>query len=199
MDNFLRLLHPIMPFITEEIWQKINNKGGKRSIIVSDWPNLKSTAFVPKKIPQDFMSLRDLILAVRRFKKDLGISHKLGIAVFSDDPKAVELVKENRLWIDFLSRSLIKVEENAFKEGFVSITTPVYDIGISRKDAPDIDSGKNPVLERINSLSSFIAVQEKKLENGNFIAKAPAQVVEETRSKLAISVQEKERLEKIRW
>ncbi len=199
LDNFLRLLHPVMPFITEEIWQKINSKGGKSSIMVSDWPELKNVSFVPKEIPQDFINLRDLVLAVRRFKKDLGLSQKLGVAVFSNNLKALEIVKENKPWIDFLSRSFIEVKGSALKEGFISITTPVYDIGISRKDAPDIGSGKNPVSERINRLSSFISIQEKKLKNSNFTDKAPAKVVEETKSKLKVSLQEKERLEKIKW
>ena len=197
LDTVLKLLHPIMPFITEEIWQKIRPKEEPNSIMVSGWPK-KGDVKITKKEERAFAKLKDLIICVRAFKKDLGVLERVEVAVETKDKKDTPLLEENIEWIRFLSRSHLTTKKRSSGR-YISTAAIDYDVCIPKEFIKDIQLHKSKIQAKIDELSQMIKTQKAKLANPSFVKKAPRGVVEGARERVASSLEERKRLGKIRW
>ena len=101
LENILKLLHPFAPFITEEIWQKLNPK---KMLLITEWPKADSK-LINKKTSTEFTRLQDLIIHLRNEKKEKGLSPKDEYIV---KKKKSSLLEENKVIIEWLAR--VKVE-----------------------------------------------------------------------------------------
>ncbi len=182
LDQLMRLLHPVMPFITEELWCTLT---GGQSLMVAQWPQANPSQ-IDKSAEKTIASLQEVVTEVRRFRNDQGLkpSHKIPGRI-SGNKDVVAF--ENAL------RFLLKLEAKDF--------TPSATLEIAGATIElDLTGSIDLVAERARlekDLATALKDQktaEVKLGNEGFMAKAPAEVVVEIRGRLAKTTSEIERL-----
>ena len=195
LDNTLRLLHPFMPFITEELWQQLPHEG--ESIMIAKWPEYNEELGFDRE-ESDFNLLMDVIRAVRNIRSEEGVPPskrvKLIIRPGNDDVRKIlndgeEYIKKLG-YVEKLDITKEKPSEKAMRSAVLS-NLEVY---IPLKNLIDIDKE----IEKLNNDKKKIESEIKRstgmLSNEGFVNKAPANVVENERKKL---VKYKETLNKI--
>ena len=191
MNHTLRLLHPFMPFITEEIWQALPHEG--ESIMVSQWPVYDAALDFAAEEAQ-FEKIMAAIRAVRNRRAEMNVppSKKAKLYIVTQEPAVFTLGEPFFKRLAFASEVI--VAEDLQLEGAVQVITDAARILIPMDELVD----KQKELERLSKekekAQKEIAGLESKLSNQNFVAKAPANVVEAERAKLE---KQRERLAKI--
>lgn len=185
MSNTLKLLHPFMPFITEEIWQTLPHSG--ESIMISDWPVFQEKLVFTAE-EQNMEKIMIAVKAVRNRRAEMNVppSKKAHLNIVTKD---VELFGDGAKYFTRLaSASQIGVsdDESVFNlDGAVSVVTEDATIYIPMDELVDFGAE----LERLNkekaAVQKDIDFVSNKLNNQNFVAKAPAKLVEEQKEKLA--------------
>ncbi|MCK8521854.1 valine--tRNA ligase [Aquimarina sp. D1M17] len=178
-DN-LKILHPFMPFITEEIWQSISERSSEEALIVNRYPG--QTEFNNELIAEmDFIS--EVISGVRTIRKDKNIAFKEAVGIF---------VINNEKSTDRLN-SIIKKLVNASEITYVTekvdgasfrVKSNEYFIPIS-KDNIDVDEEIKKLTEELKYTEGFLKSVQKKLQNERFVNNAPEQVIANERKKEA--------------
>ena len=188
MESVLRLAHPIMPFITEEIWQRIAPLAGKEgdSIMLQPFPQPDASK-QDAAVAADIEWLKGVIVAVRNIRGEMNISPAKQIPVLLKGTSAEDQrrMDDNRTFL----MSLAKLEKLEWFEGDkapMSATQLVGEMEVLVPMAGLID--KDAELKRLDKelerLNKEISRVEGKLNNEKFTAKAPAEVVEKEREKL---------------
>ena len=186
LEKTLRILHPFMPFITEEIWQKLPCEGD--SIMTSKWPHLQKQ-FISKTTDTQMQILIELITAIRnmraQWKIELGKS--IDVVLKPKDDKTTKLIKENLDYIKKLVKSEnITLDKKAKRPGkSASSLTSKTEIFIPLEELIDIQKEKAGIENKIKEVGSFTKGIEVKLKNKNFIKKAPKQIVENEKNRFA--------------
>lgn len=180
-DKLMKLLHPFMPFITEEIWQSIEIRDENESIMLSKMPDDKK---YDQKILDSFVYVQEVITAIRSIRKEKNIPQKEAIQLFvkknfkeiSDttfDPVVIRLCN-----IDSLGYVNDKVENSL---SFMVKSTEFY-IPLSEKI--DIEAEIKKLEEELKYNHGFLIAVQKKLSNESFVNNAPANVVEMEKKKM---------------
>ena len=192
LETTLRLAHPMMPYITEEIWQRVAPLSGAymgkdASIMHQAWPETDESK-IDHQASLDIEWLKGVIIAVRNIRAEMNISpgKLLDVLLTKGRPEDAERLESNR---HFLSK-LAKLESVTWLENPndapLSATQLVGDMEVLVPMADLID--KDAELARLNKeiekQDKLIVGIERKLGNNGFIAKAPVAVVEKERSKL---------------
>lgn len=176
LDNALKLLHPFMPFITEEIWQNINLSGD--TIMLEAYPTLDKT-LVDKNVEKQFEFLQNVISSVRNIRAEAGVSpsKKINI-IYKTNNKEEESILINNPKI--LSK-LANIEKTETKEvpslvgfrvcGDTEIYVPLADLIDKEKEIAKLNKEIEKVQNELNRVLS-------KLQNEAFISKAPKNVIE---------------------
>lgn len=190
LEQVLRLLHPIMPFITEEIWQRIAPLAGLKgsSIMLQPYPQLNAALQQPA-VEIELNWVKDAITAVRTIKSEMNIAPSKLLSVLFN--KGSEQDKKYYEQNKNLINSLAKLEKVTWVTADVTIpesaTALVGDLEILIPMAGLID--KKEESARLNREIAKLAKEteraESKLQNPHFMDKAPADVVEKERDKLA--------------
>ena len=196
LDKCLRLLHPLMPFITEDIWQRLNIKKETPTLMKAGWPKTLDLTINKGEI-KNFLSLKELIISLRAFKKDLGIKEKVSFSVKPKNDSLSKILEENLHWVSFLSRVEISREKTYPK--VVSTATIDYDIFVDKSLVKNLELHQKRIEAKIEELSVFIQGEEAKLSNPSFLREAPQEVVERTTQRLKEVSEEVERLKRIKW
>jgi len=188
-----------MPFITEELWHIFSFKGadGNSSIMVSSWPKSFEADF--KNAEDDFEVLQNLVIAIRSFKKDLGLQQRPECFIVPEDARSTQLLKDNAVWISFLARADITMDNNLNLKECVVTAASGFQIAIARNTIGDINTHKTRIEKKIKEVTTFIGNLERKLSNPSFCQRAPEEVIHQTKSTLKDTQIEKARLEKIQW
>ena len=179
-DKLMRLAHPYMPFITEEIWQNIRERKEKESICVADFPSVGS---VDTNLLGEFEILFELISAVRNLRNTKNISPKieLPLAIKSDQP---ELYKG----LEALVRKLANVEEINFvteQAPGMSFLIRSDEFFINLEGEIDVEAERENLQKELAYTEGFLNSVAKKLSNERFVQNANADVVEKERQKMA--------------
>ncbi len=190
LDNALRLLHPFMPFITEEIWQQLpHSEGARQSIMISAWPAMQSS-LRDVDTEREMDLVRDLIVGVRKLRADQGVppAQKVTIVLATGHAHVRDVVMASESVILTLARGeLLSVVEAAegISEQLFWQEHPIG-IGITREQSPEERAREMEKLQRdVQKLDSEIAKMEARLGSESFVAKAPPPVVEKARADLA--------------
>ncbi|HET6602827.1 MAG TPA: class I tRNA ligase family protein, partial [Xanthomonadaceae bacterium] len=195
LDAILRALHPMIPFVTEEIWQQVAPRLGKKgSIMLQPFPlSSDLAAFIPAAgdNPEENISwLKALISGVRAFRSQLGIapSRRMDLAFVGSTGHQETLVSRFEDQIRFLVRADLLVL-GPFGEGEVSLLAT--QIGSQKvfvrvdEDLVDLDAERARLDKEIGHVHGEIGKCEGKLGNARFVANAPAEVVGQERQRLA--------------
>ena len=189
LEVLLRLIHPIMPFITEEIWQRVSPlaETGGETIMIQPFPS-DNQSRIDHKAEAEMEWVMQFILGIRRIKGEMNIAPGKPIAVFLQHASQQdrEFLQRNRHYLDFLARLASVSILNESEDPPESATCLVGEMKILIPMAGLID--KEPEIMRlkkeIERIKSNLQRIEKKLHNPNFIRKAPQNIVQKERSKL---------------
>jgi len=191
LDNALRLLHPFMPFLTEEIWQQLPHaEGARESIVISDWP-APANYLRDDEVERRMGLLMDMIASIRKQRADQGVSpsQKVAIRVATDNGEVHDLVTENEAVLLMLARgeevSLTGATAQAAGEHLYWDNEPI-EVTISRELSPEERVKELEKAKR--DLEKVISDQEKleaRLQNPQFADKAPANVVAKVKSDIS--------------
>ena len=185
----MQLLHPFMPFITEEVYSNLVLDGKSESIMISDWPDADKIPASPDEAEM-METLMDAIRGIRAVRKDMDVapSRKAHIIVVTPSDKTAAMFVNGEAFLARLA-SVSGLETRKDKEGIPSTAVAAMfkggEIYLPLEDL--IDIGKE--LERLGKekerLEGEIARVSGKLANESFVSRAPAAVVDQERSKLA--------------
>ena len=195
-DVALRLLHPIMPFVTEALWQRIPGRRAGTWLATASWPQpdararaLTTGLSTARLSTADsaFALVQELVGAIRAIRAEYDVSPGKAVRVFVQHPGDVAnaAFKAESGTI----RRLAKVSDLGFGEstdtvGGYSVLSDGTGVFVPLGDAIDVDRECGRLATEIARLEQLIGSQEKKLGNEQFVARAPAAVVEKEREKL---------------
>ena len=182
MSNGIKLLHPFMPFITEEIWDAIPNDG--KSIMVSEWPIYKEELSFEKE-ELEFQKILDGIIGIRGRRTEMNVppSKKAEVNIETDD---IEIFKSGIPFIEKLAfASAVRVGSKQDSEGAVQVITNDARIFIPMSQLVDREKELERLGKEKSECKKDIAFLSGKLNNAGFVAKAPEQVIKIEREKLA--------------
>jgi valyl-tRNA synthetase len=182
----LRLLHPVMPFITEEIWQAIyDGKPPMKSIALSTYPQADEKQF-DLAAETNMAILQDLIVSVRQLRVDLKVENKekVPILVFSHDPETWSLIEQNRRAVERLANvsSITQASQSRATQA-PARSTARFDVHVVYEKKIDIAAERDRLRKELDRIEKEIGNGQRQLSNKQFLAKAPAKVVEGMRAR----------------
>ncbi len=183
LEGSLRLLHPFMPFITEEIWQKLPGSKGADSIMVSDWP-ASGKKLISRDAHEKISIIINVIQAVRNLRATWRIEPKLTVnaVIKTGDKNTGDILTEGAIYLKRLARiSSFELGEKVVKpphSAFAVIET--IEIFLPLEGVIDIEKEKIRLSGKIENLKNERRSIEGKLKNKAFTEKAPEEVVAKT-------------------
>jgi valyl-tRNA synthetase len=205
LETALRLLHPIMPFITEEIWQLIPegvrrkaSEGKTESIMVAPFP-VADDALINAGIEQDMQMVMDLILAIRNIRGEMNIapSMQITVVVKVENKELGEHLEKSAGYAKTLAR-IKELRIGVAEDKPTNVATAVIkgaEVYVPLEGILDLTQERDRLQKEIAKISKDIEVFSKKLSNKNFVDKAPKDVVEKDTAKLEEFEVKREKLE----
>lgn len=185
-ENILKLIHPIMPYISEEIWYLISDRKQSLSLTVSPASNL---SLINKEIETGFELLQNLIEEIRKLRSTANIppSKKIPLYLNCKNQQALDFLVSQKFVIELLAKCTDTVAEIGISKPEPALTGVVKEneIYLAIGDLIDKDAEKIRLNKEIERLSNLIIGSEKKLSNERFVANASPEVVSNEREKLA--------------
>ena len=174
-EELLKLLHPFMPFLTEELWQHIAERTPEEALIISQ--QKKADAF-SEEIIKNFETSKEIISGVRNYRQSKGISPRENVELYTSANEFVneEVVKK------LANVSEIHFSQKTDKPSFTFLVG-ANEISVPLSENLDLEEEKTKTEEELKYLKGFLISVEKKLSNEKFVAGAPANVVETERKK----------------
>lgn len=186
LDNTLRLLHPVMPFVTEAIWQEMPHDG--ESIVVAAYPEVKAELDNPTA-EADFQSLTDLIKAVRTIRTEANapMSTEIDVLIKTSDENLARIFDENSDYINrFVKPKSLEISADvaAPKLAMTQIISGA-EVYVPLEELIDLDEEIARLQGDVKKFAGEVKRAEGKLGNEKFVNNAPEAVVAEEREKLA--------------
>ncbi|MCU7708578.1 valine--tRNA ligase [Priestia sp. JV24] len=193
LDNTMRLLHPFMPFITEEIWQSLPHEG--ESITVAKWPEVRAE-LSDKEAANDMRLLVDIIRAVRNIRAEVNtpMSKQVKLFIKAKDENIQSQLEKNRAYVErFCNPSELVISTDvSLDEKAMSAVVTGAELILPLEGLINIEEEIARLEKEYDKLNKEVERVQKKLNNQGFIAKAPAKVVEEERAKEQDYVEKRE-------
>ncbi len=194
IDQCLIMLHPIMPYITEQLWGDIADR--PKMLIHADWPTY-GDELIDKAADEEMNWVIGLIESIRSVRAEMRVNAGAKIPMIqlelSDAGKAA--LKGNRVLIDRLARLSDISSAATAPKGAVTITVEGGTFCLPLADVIDLDAEKARLTKALEKLTKESGGIKGKLANEKFVSKAPAAVVEENRLRLVSLVEEVTKLE----
>ncbi len=189
LDRALRLLHPIVPFVTAELWARLPwPEGSERpeDLIIAPWPE-PDGAFVSEEAERAMTGLQELIVEVRRLRKDYGVpeGQRIGIHVTGGAPAFLDSVSAQSGAFEQLARVDRVTMGPADAVGAHAVLANGAELFMPLEGVIDLERERGRLREELGRLEGHIGGTSKKLDNQAFVAKAPAEVVQKERDRLA--------------
>ena len=196
IDQCLILLHPIMPFITEELWGSL----GKRSslLVHQNWPNYPTTDLVEPEADQEMNWVISLIENIRSARQQMHVPAGLKIPLIYQEMTvgAQKTFERNSIMIMKLARISDAERINNFPKGTVSVSASGAIFGLPLADVIDIEAEKSRLVKAEEKLTKEINSMEGRLNNPKFVNSAPPEVVNETRDNVVKRKEEQSQVTK---
>lgn len=174
-EELMKLLHPFMPFLTEELWQNIAERTADNALVITQ--QRKGESF-DASVTKNFETTKELISGVRNYRQSKGISPREEVEVFTNAPKF-----DNENLVKKLANiSQIHFEGKTDKPTF-SFLLGGTEISIPLSEKLDLAEEKEKTEEEIKYLKGFLISVDKKLSNEKFVANAKPEVVDVERKK----------------
>ena len=203
LGDALKLLHPYMPFVTEEIYCTLNPQ--EESIMISSWPVWTEERNFPEEEAGVEM-IKEAVRSIRALRKDMDVppSRKAEVYVVSDDAAVREVFENGKVFfatLGYASQVTVQADKTGIGEDAVSAVTPRAVIYIPFAQLVDIARETERLTKEEQRLTKELARVNGMLNNEKFISKAPQSKVDEEKAKLEkytrMMEQVKERLEQL--
>jgi len=188
LQIILKLCHPIIPYITEELWKEMNNLGYTSDAILMNakFPS-QQKVFHDKNIHNEIDVLKNIINIIRKTRSDLNIHPKNKLDVFckTNDNFIKNVINSNKdIIISLVKINQLEINSNNYNiDKCITVTLKNLKIFIPIKDIIDIAVEKNRLTKNLLNLEANLVKIENKLNNKNFIEKAPSNIIEENLNK----------------
>lgn len=185
--ELMKLLHPFMPFISEEIWQHLQQRTPQEALVVTSWPAVNEILI---KIDEEsaFTKVKQIVSAIRNIRAEANIapSLPLNIIIRTDNNGTSRILNQQSWVIQKLQKTeSIVIASHAEKPGLcASAIVDDIEIFIPLEGLIDLDKERDKITKEIQRLEGFKKSVEAKLANENFISRAPAEVVENEKNKV---------------
>ncbi len=191
LDRIMRLLHPFMPFITEEIWQNLPHEG--ESITVAEWPKVNKEVH-NEVAAKEMKLLVEIIRAVRNIRAEVNtpLSKKITLMIKAKDEEVLKVLQKNKAYIDRFcnpNKLVMDVDVEVPEKAMTAVLTGV-ELFLPLEGLINIEEELARLQKEWEKWDKEVARVQGKLSNENFVNKAPKKVVDEERLK------EKDYLEK---
>lgn len=188
-ENLLRLFHPFIPFVTEYIYQNLPNH--KETIMLTEFP----TKLKMKKLNNNFNEIIDIIRAIRNARAEFNVPDNKRTSIYIIS-KNNDLIKENLQEISKLAYGTsAEIIEEEIKDKCIKLICGDVKVLIPMGQLVDSQKEKERLQKEIDNVKFEITRSEKMLSNQGFVAKAPAQLVDNEKEKLENNKKMLERLE----
>jgi valyl-tRNA synthetase len=183
LETTLRLLHPFMPFITEEIWQRLPHKGD--SIMLAPYPRVAKKERNPHAERQ-MTAVMDLVTAVRNIRGEMQIAPSVALAAtLRPGPDAGELFTANRALIDALTRVRLIVDPGATRPRSSAIAViGDSELYVDLTGVVDLAAERQRIEKEIARVTERVGFLKGKLAKPDFAERAPAEIVARERERL---------------
>lgn len=181
-EEMLKLVHPFMPFITEEIWQLLYERKDGESISITNYPKFDAKK-IDESAENEIEFVQDVVTAIRNIRGEMNIPPSKAINVFL---KSSKITSAQERYI----KSLVKIEDLVIDENLdkpkasASAVVKGCDIFIPLEGLIDVNLERARIEKEISRLLNSYNGVRKKLENENFVSKAPAEVIEREKQKM---------------
>ena len=204
LEGFLRALHPFMPFVTEEIWQRLwalrEPAARAQSIMLCSWPGVRAE-YIENALEEQVSFLFSLVTSVRNLRATLGIKHdqKVNVSLYPHSDSRRRLCEEH----DALVKSLSGVEYIKLlsgperPQGTLSAVLEEVDIYLHFGGLIDTAKEVKKISAEIERKKKFVAGKEARLKNRKFLDRAPEDVVAKEKESLVQMQNELKRLEQM--
>jgi len=187
LDQILKLLHPFMPFVTEELWDKLSEHGPAREgfLMAETWPRF-GKGFVSKKAKEEIEWVIEAISEIRSIRSDLGVNAgaKVPMALVRASRTTGKRLERHREVIERMARLDSARIEAEVPEGAIATVLGEATLALKIGDLIDVGEAKARLEKELKALEKDLSAIEKKLANAQFVAKAPPEVVDENRERL---------------
>lgn len=193
----LKLLHPYMPFITEEIFCNLQDK--EESIMISDWPEF-SDEYDFAEEEEAVETIKETVRAIRNVRSEMNVppSKKATVFVVSEDANIRDIFKKGEVFfatLGYASEVIIQEDKTGIDDSAVSVVIPNANIYIPFAELVDIDKEIERLEKEVERLDKELARVNGMLSNENFVSKAPEAKINEEKEKKAKYEQMKEQVE----
>jgi len=190
LSNILRLLHPFMPFITEEIWHRLPGTTG--SIMVAPYPTVNPSLLNPEA-EAELTLVMDTIVAIRNMRAEMNVplASQVDILVFSQDEQTLQILRRHTRSLVLLAKvQTVQFQPEsgapaaAAKAVILTPTGSSLELVMPLKGVIDFREEERRLNREMDKLSRDLAQTQRKLSNEDFLAKAPPEVVQKEQEKL---------------
>ena len=184
LDNTMRLLHPFMPFITEEIWQNLPHEG--ESITTAAWPEV-NPAFTDNKAANDMKLLVEIIRSVRNSRAEVNtpMSKKINILLKAQDDGIKATLEENKAYIErFCNPEELEIASDiAIPDKAMTSVITGMEIILPLEGLINMEEEIARLTKELEKWTKEVERVQKKLSNQGFVSKAPEKVINEEKAK----------------
>jgi len=184
LTEMMKLLHPFMPFISEEIWQALPHYGDM--LITAAYPEYSESLNFPKD-EQDFETLMEAIKAIRSRRAEMNVppSRKAHLIIVTDKGEIFENGKAFLMKLAYASEVTVAQNSSNDIEGMVSVVTGQAKMFIPMADLVDLNKERERIEKELEKAQKEYDGQVAKLSNESFLAKAPEKVIEAEKERTA--------------
>ena len=185
-EQLMKLLHPFMPFISEEIWQYIQDRKPEDALTISQWPEYDSSFDIQSDVDL-FSTIQEMVSSLRNIRAEMGISPKeeLLVLIKTTSSEVAEQLSSNK-WILTKLQSSKSLEISETIEKLGACSSAIVDgneIYVPLEDFIDVDKEIERINGEINRIEGWLKGINGKLNNENFVNNAPEAVVQNERNK----------------
>ncbi len=169
-EELMKLLHPFMPFLSEELWQHIAKRTPEEALVIAQQPQVKD---FDTNVIKNFETTKELVSGIRNYRQSKGVSPRESVEVFTN----AQAFENEELITRLANISVIHFNEKTDKPTY-SFLVGSTEVSVPLSENLDLEGEKKRTEEEIAYLRGFLVSVEKKLSNEKFMAGAPQQVVD---------------------
>jgi valyl-tRNA synthetase len=198
LDLTMRLLHPIMPFITETVWQRLPRRlGGSPSLVVASWPE-PVAAWEDDEVEAQVAELQELVGVVRNLRSEYGVqpSMRLTVRVSGESPRLRSVLdRAGRVLVDLARVEVVPGGAERGEAGASAVLRSGAELFLPLEGVIDLDRERARIRAEVERVAGLADGTRGRLGNESFVARAPSDVVQKERDKLQALEEQKAKLE----
>ena len=177
LDKILKLLHPFMPFITEEIWQTIPHDTDGKTVMLEKYPEYDPSLDFPSEA-EEMMKVMEAITAIRTQRNEMNVppSKKAKLFIATAIPETFS--NGEQFFKKLASASEVEISDSFDIDGAVTVVTSDAKIYIPMEELVDKEAELKRLNKELKQVEKMLAQDEGKLNNPGFMSKAPEEVIE---------------------